>query len=292
MPSEPAGSTVLERNNLSSNQCSALQEFPMRFPILLLAWSCMVASAQQQSSWERIGGLRVNRIHAAWTSPESLIRDLRSQDKAARLRALRLVGIGAKEELFADAGPDEIDLRYASLGEGRTKQAIVLVEASSYTYAAVAVPSLNAWERIAVFECWCKYEDSTLLDDFVRVEYTYHGIPDLVLRASGGGTGLYEQTEARFALQGGQARKVLSFISRRRTCPIGTDTCLYEHRWFRSGQLVEAKATFESELNVDWDLADARNFKSITCTAYKWDAASFTYMRSGAAHPCKFEPPK
>jgi hypothetical protein len=144
-------------------------------------------------------------------------------------KALRLVGADTNADFLADAGPDEIELRYASLGEGRTKQAIVLLEASSYAYAAVAVPSLNAWERIAVFECWCKYEDS-LLDDFVRVEYTYPGIPDLVLRASGGGTGVYEQTEARFALQGGELRKVLSFISRTRTCPVGTDTCLYEHR--------------------------------------------------------------
>jgi hypothetical protein len=279
----------MEENNPSSNQWPALWEFPTRFAILLLTWSCMVASAQQQSSWEQIDDLRVNHTHAAWTSPESLVGDLRSQDKAVRLKALRLVGA---EELFADVGPDEIELRYASPGEGRAKQAIVMVEAMSYAYAAVAVPSVNAWERIAVFECWCKYEDSTLLDDFVRVEYTHHGIPDLVSRASGGGTGLYQQTEARFTLKGGELRKTLSFISRRRACPVGTDTCLYEHRWFRSGQLVEAKAAFEREVNVDWDLADARNFKSITCTTYKWDAASFAYIRSGAAHPCNYEPPK
>jgi hypothetical protein len=134
--------------------------FSMRFPILLLAWSCSVASAQQQSSWEQIGDIRVNRTHAAWTSPESLVGDLRSQDQAVRLQALRLVGA---EALFAEVGPDEIELRYASLGGGRTKQAILLVETASYAYAAVAVPSLNTWERIAVFECWCKYEDPTLL---------------------------------------------------------------------------------------------------------------------------------
>lgn len=142
--------------------------------------------------------------------PESLVRDLRSQDRTVRLKALALFGTDANVELFAD-GPNEIELRYASLGGDRYKQAIVLVEASSYAYAAVAVPSLNAWERIAVFECWCKYESPTLLDDFVRVEYTYHRIPDLVIRASGGGTGLYEQTEAHFALRDGELRRVLSF---------------------------------------------------------------------------------
>jgi len=261
-------------------------------PLLLLALSSVVASASEQSSWERIGELRLNRTHATWTSPESLVRDLRSQDTAMRLRALQLIGIDASRDFIADAVPDEIELRYASLEGGHSKQAIVLVEASSYAYASVAVPSANAWERIAVFECWCKYEGSTFLDDFVRVEYTDHFIPDLVLRASGGGTGLYEQTEARFALKGGELRKVLSFISRRRDCPVGTSTCLYEHRWFTSGQLAEAKAKFDSELNLDWNFADAHGFKSITCAAYSWDAASFTYIRSGDAHLCKYEPPK
>ena len=255
-------------------------------PILLLVLSSAVASAPEQSSWERIGELRLNRAHAAWASPESLVRDLRSQDTAVRLRALQFAGIDASREFIADAVPDEIELRYASLEGGHSKQAIVLVEASSYAYASVAVPSANAWERIAVFECWCKYEGSTLLDDFVRVEYTDHFIPDLVLRASGGGTGLYEQTEARFALKGGELRTVMSFISRRRVCQ--SNPCLYEHRWFISGQLVEAKANLDSsELNLDWNFADAHGFKSITCTAYNWDATSFKYIRSGAAHPCK-----
>ena len=262
-------------------------------PILLLAWWSMLAATSQQSSWERINDLSINRSHAAWRSPESLVGDLRSQDAVVRQRALQLVGIDASRAKFiAEVVPDEIELRYASLEGGRPKQAIVLVEASSYAYASVAVPSANAWERIAVFECWCKYEGSTLLDDFVRVEYTDHFIPDLVLRASGGGTGLYEQTEARFALKGGELRKVLSFISRKRDCLVGTNACLYERRWFTSGQLTEAKAKFDSELNLDWNFADAHGFKSITCTAYNWDAERFTYIRSGAAHPCKSEPPK
>lgn len=209
-----------------------------------------------------------------------------------RLRALHLVGIDASKYFFADAVPAEIELRYASLEGGDSKQAIVLVEAASYAYASVAVPSANAWERITVFECWCKYQGPTLLDDLVRVEYTDHFIPDLVLRASGGGTGLYEQTVARFALKGGELRKVLSFISRRRDCPVGTSICLYDHRWFTHGQLAEAKARFDSELNLDWNFADAHGFRSITCTAYSWNPASFTYIRSGAAHPCKYEPPK
>lgn len=260
--------------------------------IVLLALSCMVASAAPIPSWEQIGELRINQTHTAWTSPESLVRDLRSQDKAVRLKALRLVGTDTdKEELFADAGPDEIELRYASLGGGPTRQAIIMVEAFSYAYAAIAVPSAAAWDRVAVFECWCKYEN-TLLDDFVRVEYTHHGIPDLLIRASGGGTGLYEQTEARFALQGGELRKVLSFISRRQDCPIGADKCLYVHRWFRSGQLVEAKAAFESGINIDWDLADARVVKSVVCTAYKWNAASFMYVRASTPQSCKHPHPE
>ena len=103
---------------------------------------------------------------------------------------------------------------------------------------------------------------------------------------------MYEQTEARFVLERGELRKVLSFISRRRECPVGASACLYEHRWFASGQLAEAKAKFDGELNLDWNFADARGFKSISCAAYSWDAVSFTYIHSGDAHPCKYEPPK
>jgi len=55
---------------------------------------------------------------------------------------------------------------------------------------------------------------------------------------------------------------------------------------------VEAKAALESGLNVDWDLVDARDFKSITCTAYKWDAASFRYVRAGTPQSCKHEHPE
>ena len=140
--------------------------------ISLLALASAVAAAPEQSSWARIGALRLNSAHAAWTSPESLVRDLRSQDAAVRLKALQLVGIDASRDFIADAVRDEVELRYASLEGGHPEQAIVLVEASSYAYASVAVPSANAWERIAAFECWCKYEGSTFLDDFVRVEYT------------------------------------------------------------------------------------------------------------------------
>lgn len=260
-------------------------------PILVLAWSSTIVDATGQSSWERIDDLRLNRSHANWKSPESLVGDLRSHDTAVRLQAAHLVGIDAsRDEFIAEAVPDQIELRYVSLDGGHPKQAIVLVEVSSSVYASVAVPSANAWERIAVFECWCKYEPSTLLDDFVRVEYTHHVTPDLVLRASGGGTGLYEQTEVRFALRGGELRKVLSFISRSRDC--STLPCLYEHRWFANGQLVAGKAKLDGELDLDWNFADAHGFKSLTCTAYNWDAASFTYIRSGAPHACKYEPPK
>jgi|HubBroStandDraft_1064217.scaffolds.fasta_scaffold93445_2 hypothetical protein len=278
----------------SSNVPSAviLENMPSKravttLPILLLTCLSTVATAQQQPSWERIDDLRLSRSHAVWKSPEALVEDLRSQNTAVRLKALRLVGIDANlEDLMNDAVPAEIELRYASLEGGHPQQAILLVEASSHAYASLAVPTANAWERIAVFECWCKYEGTTLLDDFVRVEYTYHFIPDLVLRASGGATGVYEQTEARFALKGGELRTVMSFISRRRVCQ--SNTCLYEHRWFISGQLVEAKANLDSsELNLDWNFADAHGFKSITCTAYNWYATSFKYIRSGAAHPCK-----
>jgi hypothetical protein len=263
----------------------------MRITVLLVAWSCVIASGQPGNEWERIGDLRINRVHATWKSPESLVADLQSTDRAARLDALRLAGAESNEGYLAEVAPNEVELRYASLDAPQTKQAIVLFESLSYVYAAVAVPSLDGWERIAVFECWCKYEGSTFLDDVVRVEYGHAGA-ELVARASGGGTGIYRQTEARFALRNERLEPLLSFTRRERSCPAGTDSCSYQLRSFVGGELIEAKATFGNQVTVDWDLVSLRNSKPPACTPYKWDAVNFKYTPSGPAHPCKYEPPK
>lgn len=144
--------------------------------IFLLVLASPAASAQESARVppvEDFGYIEVRHDHLQWPTPESIARDLRSKDDNVRLQALRLIGfaeqhahvaIWAQEsaKVIGEAvvTPDQIELKYAAFGQGATQQAILAVEATQkqLTFAAVAVPKGQGWERIAVFECWCKYE--------------------------------------------------------------------------------------------------------------------------------------
>jgi hypothetical protein len=270
----------------------------MGFRVLMLTTISVRLFAQQSPFFpERIGMLGVKRSPATWKSPESVFQDLRSGDDAIRLAAIHL--LGANEGLYGKGEPRASDLRYVIVGRDALNVAVLTVESQSNEYAAVAVLTAGSWKRVAVFECWCKYE--TPLKDFVHVTESYDDGPELqiIARASGGGTGLYEQTEARFGLRNGALKDVLSFVRRRRSCNAGE--CDYERRWFDGNQLIEGSrpslkfrtddaSTFREQL-LGWEVDDS-SVRSFTCTPYKWDAASFKYVRSGTAHPCKYEPPR
>ena len=134
----------------------------MRIPILLLAWSCMIASAQQDFFPEQIGDIEINREPATWRSPEAVLRDLQSSDDIILGKALDDAGVPI------GGPPDQTELRYAGIGGQR---AAVLVVATNYSelYAAVAVPSANGWRRVAVLHCWGK-AGFRKIDDFVQLE--------------------------------------------------------------------------------------------------------------------------
>src|ERR1019366_3021285 len=156
----------------SPTTTSRSRDFSMRITVLLLAWSCMTASAQQKFFPERIGDLSVKRDPATWSSPEAVVHDLRSKDAAVRLKAMRLVGVN--EDFFGTGGtPAEIDLRYTTFGFDDQTAAVIAVEQSSFQYAAVAILRAGTWTRLGVFECWCKYEAP--LDDFVHVKPVISG---------------------------------------------------------------------------------------------------------------------
>jgi len=123
--------------------------------------------------------LEVRHEHALWPSPESVLRDLNSREEVVRESALFLIGLGrsqAEEAVFEQNSSsttpkiigqrvitvDIAELRYAALGEDTTQQAILSVQSGPMAFVAVVVPKTKAWERIASFSCWCKYEKNPL----------------------------------------------------------------------------------------------------------------------------------
>jgi hypothetical protein len=266
------------------------------------------------------GYLDASRDHVQWPPPESLARDLHSKNDKVRLKALKLVGFteqearvpiweGTKVVGEAVLTPDQIELEYAALGEDAAQQAILAVHASQkqITFAAVAVPKPEGWERIATFDCWCKYE-MYLGQDALAISVQVRPAPDpgptipghfeLVLRATGGGTGIYTQNEGHFRVYQGELHRVLSFVSRRLSCP-SPQPCNFEKRWFYTtdvgkvmgGVLVEGRGSYGSEnqppvVHFVRELEN-RSLQEVTCSTYRWDEQRFRYEPVVATNPCE-----
>jgi hypothetical protein len=270
--------------------------------LLLLSW-CLVAFAQRRPGWEQIGSLYVNRTRAIWTSPEALVRDLRSDNRGTRLKAVEL--LGADDAGFIADNFNEVSLRYAALDARPMQDAIVQVVVLNRAIVAVAVPEPDGWERIAVIDGVWRYPKEPVLNHLVRIEFAEHDTPgapvrfappavELVLRTNGGGSGIYQETEDCFCLRSGELQHILSFVNRLDSFIVGSGgMTLHERRWFRNNQLVEAKVTVSAaKVESDWDLTEPTQFKSVTCTPYKWDAAGFRYVKAGPAGACHIEPPR
>ena len=290
---------------------------------VLVAWLALIPAWSHSTPefHEDFGALNLGTETAQWSSPEALVAQLRSSDPDRRLAAFRLLGMPEAEahrKIWDSAlppkvvgqevvTPDHVQLTYAALGTGPTLQAILAVQNSQMTYAAVAIPATRGWTRIALFDCWCKYEmqaGEDTLDDFVHTVMARSPEPvsphpsELVLRASGGGSGIYVKQEVHFRIRGGKLVPVLSFVSDRRSCPMA-DPCLLEKRWFTmtdvkgklTSMLIEARGAFPQTTDTfDPDFAirelQNRKLRSTTCRPYRWDARAFRYTPVGAWQTC------
>lgn len=289
---------------------------------LLLTSVAAAAQGVKPGAATDLGYIYITQNHIRWPSPESIANGLRSQNPGVRLEALRLVGFPDQQAYVktwaqtqptrvlgeAVVTPDQIELEYAALGEDATQQAILAVEASQTqtTFAAVAVPGPQGWERVATLQCWCKYEmyvgqnalaESVQVRPAPELDATVPEHFELVLRASGGGTGIYTQNEGHFRLHHGELRCVISFVSRRLSCP--PTPCNIDRRRFYAtaignvmgGVLVEGRGTYASDnqppaLRFVRDL-ESRTLGKISCSTYKWDKQNFRYEPFAATNPCE-----
>jgi hypothetical protein len=215
--------------------------------------------------------------------------------------------MGVPEEGLAkiDEKPSEVELRYASLGTNDEQQAIVTVRMAPMLFGAVAVEERGVWHHVANFSCWCKYEAGDLIGKFVQIETGPDGGSELVLHASGGGTGVYTQNEARFRYYHGELHLVFSFVSRFRTCDPtapGPNQCQVERRWFYpqdlesipGSVLVESRLSFSSnsvpEVQFDSRDLELSRAKTFSCRAYTWNKEKLLYTQSSTSKPCNRRP--
>ena len=248
----------------------------MRFSVLILGMALSLVLRAQFKPEPRTNSLQSRYDRATWQSPESLVRDLRSDDDATRSKALIAFGY-PKDQIQDDVPkPDEIELRYSAIGDDATLDSIVAIDLmGDLAYVAIAVPSAGHWQRVGVFHCWCKYENDPLhpfVDVHLAASRTTPG-SELVLRPSGGGTGIYGRDEVHFRIHDGAIRNVMSFEGFLRSC---FGPCTVVNRTFKDGVLIESKERFEAT-------APPQN---ATCTRYEWDEALFRYKKVAPATKC------
>ena len=294
----------------------------LRVPALLLLVPLAAHGQTAPAFEEEVGYLGVRRDRVAWPTPESLVAQLRSPIDQVRLKALLLIGVTEEQahhtvwaqvsptKVFGQgvATPDRVQLTYAALGSDAAQQVIIAVQDSEgqMTYVAVGVASPRGWERVAAFYSWCKYEANDALGQFFQLHPAPQRGPatppryELVLRASGGGTGIYTQHEAHFRLYQVELRRVLSFVSEFRSCPLANE-CTFEKRWFSpavvhgqaGGVLVESRGrgryTAGNGLGIEASIRalENRHLGPATCREYEWDEEKLQYTPAGAAEPCQ-----
>lgn len=209
--------------------------------------------------------------------------------------------------VLATVRPEQIELRYAALGSDDTQQAILAIQVGDQGYVAVATPKANGWELVAQSGCWCKYDMTRFLDELVEiVKAPEQGRFELVLRASGGGSGLSSQSEAHFRLFRGDMKSVISFQSRHADANLheaGTPPAPVfeiERRWFHTdyegrGILVEGKAILKFDnfpaIEVNTYEGSVRDIESrhlgvLSCRPYKWNSKTFQYEPAGPPSRC------
>jgi hypothetical protein len=249
-----------------------------------------------------LGPLTMNYNNVPWPSPESLLENLLAKDYATRDRALSLVGVPQTTEAASFDPPQETELRYADLGVDGTQQVIIGVRRDPMLYGAVAAQVGSRWHRIAAFFCWCKYESGDLLAGFIHIQAGPGVGQELVLRASGGGTGVYSEQQSHFRYHQGELHLVFTFVSRHRDCGLtGPEphSCEVERRWFYANywDSVPGAVLVESRLRVfpgtdpepeftslrELELTHAQKF---SCKTYKWDKEKFRYEPFVATNPC------
>jgi len=268
---------------------------------------------------ENFGSLNVSRERIRWASPSDVARDLRSPNDDVRQRALVLIGVPeslVRIRMWSQAQqpavtgwqvakPQPVQLLYAALGGDDTQQAIVAaVVLGVYAFAAVASPSADGWVRIASFGCWCKY-DSDVLDTFLSLSRAPGGNAEryeLVLRASGGGSGLYQQDETRFRFHGGEMKAVMSFVSRVQavTQADPVSRLRIERRWFYQhlstpgrvepvAVLVESRGESNVPPPINFVLRDlqVRFLRRVACRTFRWDEKEFEYKPVTVANACE-----
>ena len=216
----------------------------------------------------------------------------RANVQAAALSTLRIPVKFASEArlLFEDLDGDGVAVALLTVDvDGADVLLVVLKRKGDQWYRLPSPPGLS---------CWCKYEKSPL-NTFVELRHWSYEFEKsnqprrlIFVRASGGGTGLYERSVEVFALHGFELRSVFSSTEERRECPWPVGNCELEHEiiTIEEDDHGEHSALVTHEIRRTIDPDKPGPYESwwaglpvTACNAYTWNSLHFKFVPNTSA---------
>jgi hypothetical protein len=208
--------------------------------------------------------------------------------------ALSALGIPTKSA-------DDARLLFEDLDGDQKAEALLTVEYGGADVVLIVLKEKgDQWYRLPPqeeFSCWCRYE-SAPLDTFVEVvdwsnsfEKTSQPRKLLLVRGSGGGTGLYERGLGVFALDGFRVRPVFGTTEERRECPWPEGDCKLDHAIITFRTRGEPHLLITNKIHVLMRPDELRDVESwwvgippSSCQTYLWDSKGFKFIESRTAN--------
>jgi hypothetical protein len=214
--------------------------------------------------------------------PLTLYRDLMSSSKDERTRTLRRLG-----DNFSEIEQPE-DTRLYALNLDSDPDLEYVLEAKvafAATIAWVFKKGPEGWWMVGTFN-YSWHWDPNQAERFIEFrEIVTYGRKEIIVRDTGGGTGLAETRLAIYRMNNGFLYRVFETTEDRFSNVIGTGMTEYEHRdieYLEAGLIVRLRKHLE-------DGPDHKKPEIRTCSAFTWDAVSFRFAedKAAAATACK-----
>jgi hypothetical protein len=263
-----------------------------------------------------MGAIQFYPVNFGVSAPQSLTRQLTSDEE--RLRMAALAALGAPSE-YTQRGhvpyPHSTQLELVALGGSDEDDALLTVELDHHLVTAVLVPQGDGWRRVATVVFPTAFADpattpSTFLHSTrsllepARYRAVFHARENQP-------NGDYAETEAHLRIFNGRPVITAAFVSESRTCaarPAGMrggpiEPCGLTRRWMEPDrsqpgaghvELVTASGALSAKDQALW-IADAPEFqfahlRSFSCQPFTFSDASLHFEATGPSAPCKKSP--
>jgi len=259
-----------------------------------------------------MGAIQFAAVNYGVPAPQSLTRQLRTDDERTRAAALSAIGAPGQYLQHGHTGlPHSIQLEFAALGPEDELDAILTIELDHHIVTAILIPDGDNWRRIATLSVADPFADiATTPSTFVHTSRSllerdrYRAIFHAETVDAHGN---YTQNEADLRIINKQAVLTTSFVSASRDCtlppPAGkqanpTAGCNVLRRWLQAdtaapyrqfmlvtatGRLSYKEATSSIGNAEDFDASHLRNF---ACQPFAFSDATMHFEPTAASAPC------